>query len=98
VEINCTNPAKIFGFYPRKGTISVGADADIVVWDPKKKEIVSAATQHMNTDYNLFEGYKIKGAPTAVFVRGTQLVDGEQWVGRNGYGQFIKRSPHAPVL
>lgn len=98
VEVNSTNPAKIFGMYPRKGTISVGADADIVIWDPKKKETLSAATQHMNTDYNLFEGTKIKGAPSAVFVRGQQVVDDDKWLGHVGYGKFIKRSPYSPVL
>jgi dihydropyrimidinase len=98
VEINCTNPAKIFGLYPRKGTISIGADADIVVWDPSHEETISAKTHHMNTDYNIFEGYKVKGGASAVFVRGTQVVDGSKWVGRNGHGQFLKRSPNAPVI
>ncbi|MBX3066175.1 MAG: dihydropyrimidinase [Anaerolineae bacterium] len=98
VELNCTNPAKIFGMYPKKGTISVGADADIAIWDPKKRETVSAATQHMNTDYNIFEGYKLKGLPVAVWLRGQQIVDGEKYLGHNGYGKYQKRSPHAAVL
>jgi len=98
VELVSTNPAKIFGLYPRKGTIAVGSDADIVIWDPKKRETVSAATHHMNVDYNIFEGRKIKGGPTAVFLRGQQIVDGEAWLGHNGQGQFLKRNPHAPVL
>lgn len=98
VELMATNPAKIFGLYPRKGTIAVGSDADIVVWDPKKRETISAATHHMNVDYNLFEGYKVKGGVTAVFLRGTQIVDGDQWLGRNGSGCFLKRNAHSPVL
>jgi dihydropyrimidinase len=68
------------------------------VWNPEQQATISAATHHMNTDYNIFEGYKVKGGPAAVFVRGTQVVDGDKWVGRNGYGQFVKRSPHAPVI
>jgi len=98
VELTATNPAKIFGMYPRKGTISVGADADIVLWDPKARHTISAKTHHMNTDYNIFEGYKVKGKPTQVWVRGHQVVDGDQWLGQQGQGKFIKREAHAPVL
>jgi dihydropyrimidinase len=98
VELMSTNPAKIFGLYPRKGTIAVGSDADIVVWDPKKRETVSAKTHHMNVDYNLFEGRKIKGGVDKVFLRGSQIVDGEQWTGHPGQGQFLKRNAHAAVL
>ncbi len=98
VELTATNPAKIFGMYPRKGTISVGADADIVLWDPKARHTISAKTHHMNTDYNIFEGYKVKGKPTQVFVRGHQVVDGDTWLGSQGQGKFIKREAHAPVL
>jgi dihydropyrimidinase len=98
VELNCTNPAKIFGMYPRKGTISVGADADIVVWDPKAKKTLSAKTQHMRCDYNLFEGMKITGMPVMVYQRGNKLVDGDEWHGHNGGGQYIARKTHAPVI
>ncbi len=98
VELMSTNPAKIFGLYPRKGTIAVGSDADIVVWDPEKLEKISAQTHHMNVDYNLFEGQTVKGGAAAVFLRGTQIVDGAQWLGHNGGGQFLKRKAHAPVL
>lgn len=98
VELMATNPAKVFGLYPRKGTLAVGSDADIVVWDPEKRETVSARTHHMNVDYNVFEGCAVQGAPSAVFLRGTQIVDGDEWLGRNGQGQYLKRSPHAPVL
>ncbi|HUN07582.1 MAG TPA: dihydropyrimidinase [Aggregatilineales bacterium] len=98
VELNCTNPAKIFGCYPRKGAITVGADADIVVWDPKKSHTISAKTHHMRCDYNLYEGMKVKGVPVMVYQRGVKLVDGEDWLGKNGQGQFVARAPHAPVL
>lgn len=98
VELNCTNPAKIFGMYPQKGTISVGAHADIVVWDPNKTHTISASTHHMRVDYNLYEGMTVKGKPTKVYQRGKKLVDGEAWHGTNGGGQFVHRKPHAPVL
>jgi dihydropyrimidinase len=98
VELNCTNPAKIFGMYPKKGAIIVGADADIVVWDPDKSKTLSAATQHMRCDYNLFEGLQVKGMPTQVYLRGTKLVDGDEWHGTNGGGQFVARKAYAPVL
>ncbi|MHB8624677.1 MAG: dihydropyrimidinase [Aggregatilineales bacterium] len=98
VELMATNPAKIFGLYPRKGTLAVGSDADIVIWDPEKRETVSARTHHMNVDYNCFEGCAVQGAPSAVFLRGTQIVDGDEWLGRNGQGQYLKRNAHAPVL
>jgi dihydropyrimidinase len=98
VELNCTNPARIFGMYPRKGTLAVGADADIVVWNPRQEHVISAATHHMRCDYNIYEGMKVVGKPEHVFLRGRQLVRGEEWLGTNGGGQFIARSPHAPVL
>jgi len=98
VELHCTNPARIFGMAPRKGTIAVGADADVVVWDPNKKKILSAATHHMRCDYNLFEGLEVTGAPELVYQRGNKLVDGDSWLGNNGDGQFIARKAHAPVL
>lgn len=98
VELHCTNPAKIFGMYPKKGTIAVGSDADILVWDPEKKHTISAKTHHMRVDYNLYEGMSIKGMPVKVYQRGKKLVDGDQWFGKNGGGQFVPRSPNAPVL
>jgi dihydropyrimidinase len=98
VELNCTNPAKIFGMYPKKGAITIGADADIIVWDPKKTKTLSAKTHHMRTDYNLFEGMKVRGAPVQVYLRGRKLVDGDDWFGTNGGGQFVARKPHAPVI
>jgi len=98
VELNCTNPAKIFGMYPRKGTIEVGSDADILVWDSEKTHTISAETHHMHVDYNLYEGMEVTGVPVQVYLRGSKIVDGDEWLGSNGQGQFIPRKPNAPVL
>ncbi len=98
VELNSTNPARIFGMYPKKGAIMVGADADILVWDPNKEHTISASTHHMKVDYNLFEGTTVRGVPVMVFLRGKKLVDGSEWYGTNGSGQYIARKPHAPVI
>jgi dihydropyrimidinase len=98
VELNATNPAKIFGMYPKKGTITVGADADLLVWDPEKSHTIRASTHHMRVDYNLYEGMTVRGKPEKVYQRGKLLVDGDSWHGTNGGGQYIHRKPHAPVL
>jgi dihydropyrimidinase len=98
VELTATNPAKIFGLYPRKGTIAVGSDADLVIWDPNKKVAMSAALSKQRTDYNLYEGWQVTGWPEKVFARGRLLVDGERWHGEPGSGRFLKRSAHSPVI
>jgi dihydropyrimidinase len=98
VELNCTNPAKIFGMYPRKGALTVGADADIVVWDPQKSHTLSAQSHHMRCDYNLFEGMEVRGVPVMVFQRGNLLVDGDAWHGSSGSGHYITRQPGAAVI
>jgi dihydropyrimidinase len=91
VELTATNPAKLFGVYPQKGTIAVGADADLVIWDPKAKHTVSAKTSHMNVDYNLYEGMTVTGKPSKVFLRGKLVVDGKKWLGGKGEGKFLTR-------
>ena len=91
VAYNCTNPAKIFGLYPRKGTLTPGADADIVIWDPEKKVKYGVAQSHQRTDYNLYEGWELVGYPEKVFLRGKLIVDGDQWLGKSGAGKFLKR-------
>src|SRR5881398_2128577 len=92
VELLCTNPAKLFGLYPRKGTIAVGSDADIVVFDPQKRVTISAANQHSKTDYNLYEGTEVTGSPEVVLLRGQVLVEGDELVARPGVGQFVARA------
>ncbi len=92
VELMCTNPAKIFGLYPRKGALVPGADADIVIWDPEKKVKYGVAHSHHRTDYNLYEGWELVGYPEKVFLRGKLIVDGEKWLGKAGDGKFLKRA------
>ncbi len=98
VELCCTNPAKAFGMYPRKGTVTVGSDADLAIWDPTAKKTMGQKTSQQRTDYNLYEGWEVTGWPTKVYVRGNLLVDGDTWNGEPGGGQWIKRSTHAPVV
>jgi dihydropyrimidinase len=95
VEITSTAPAKIFGLYPKKGTIAVGADADVLVWDGEKKHVLSDKTLHMRVDYSPFEGREVTGAPTHVLSRGKVVVQHGSYVGRKGDGQFVKRSTFA---
>lgn len=92
VAYNCTNPAKIFGLYPRKGALVPGADADIAIWDPEKKLKYGVAHSHQRTDYNLYEGWELTGYPEKVFLRGKLIVDGTEWKGRRGDGKFLKRT------
>ncbi|HEY5269728.1 MAG TPA: dihydropyrimidinase [Anaerolineales bacterium] len=91
VALTSTNPAKIFGLYPRKGALLAGSDADIVIWDPQKKITYGVAHSHQRTDYNLYEGWELSGYPEKVFLRGQLIVDGEKWKGRRGKGIFLKR-------
>ncbi|MBI5823663.1 MAG: dihydropyrimidinase [Chloroflexi bacterium] len=92
VAYTSTNPAKIFGLYPRKGALLEGSDADITIWDPEKKVNYGLAHSHQRTDYNLYEGWELTGYPEKVFLRGKLIVDGERWLGKSGDGQFLKRS------
>ncbi|MDR7418568.1 MAG: dihydropyrimidinase [Armatimonadota bacterium] len=92
VEIGATNPARLFGLYPRKGTITVGADADLALWDLGTARTISAHTHHMRVDYSLFEGMTMRGAPVAVWSRGEQIVDGAQFVGARGRGRYLPRA------
>jgi dihydropyrimidinase len=92
VELLCTNPAKLFGLYPRKGTLAVGSDADVVVFDPEKHVTISASTHHSRSDYNLYEGTEVQGSPETVLLRGNVIVDGDELLAKPGSGQFIKRA------
>lgn len=98
VALTATNPAKIFGLYPRKGTIAVGSDADLVIWDPQATKTVSWRTHHTRTDYNMYEGMELVGLPEKVFVRGQMLVDGEKWHGKRGSGRYLHRQARAPIV
>ena len=93
VEITSTAPARLFGMYPRKGTISVGADADIVVYDPNRKRTISAKSHHMDVDYSCYEGRTVQGASDVVMSRGSVVVRHGEFTGRKGAGTFLKRAP-----
>lgn len=95
VELVSTTPAKMFGLYPRKGTIAIGSDADLVIWDPNKELTISAHTHHMRVDYSMFEGFKVKGDAETVLSRGEVIVDNGKWSGKAGRGEFIKRNTYA---
>src|ERR1700677_126240 len=88
-----TQAAKLFDLYPRKGAIQPGADTDLVIYDPKYRGKISAKTQHVNSDYNAFEGWKIEGRPSVVTVRGQVTVRDGKFVGTIGRGKFLKRKP-----
>ncbi len=91
VELTSTNPAKIFGIYPKKGSLMPGSDADIAIWDPEKEITYGVDYAHHRTDYNLFEGWKLQGTVEKVFLRGKMIVDGDKWYGKKGGGNFLRR-------
>ena len=92
VELTSTSAAKLFGLFPRKGTIAVGSDADIVIFDPNEEMTISAASHHMNVDYSAYEGMKVKGVTKTVLSRGRVVIEDGEYVGKAGDGQFLKRS------
>jgi dihydropyrimidinase len=99
VELTSTRAAKLFGLFPKKGTIAVGADADIVIFDPNVERVISAETHHLAVDYNAFEGMKVTGEPVSVMVRGEFVVRDKQLVAKPGTGQFLKRAKYnTPVI
>ncbi|HTW45429.1 MAG TPA: dihydropyrimidinase [Acidobacteriaceae bacterium] len=91
VEITSTAPARIFGMYPKKGTIAAGSDADIVVWDPKAKHTISAATHNMRVDYSMFEGFAVVGNARQVYSRGELIVENGKYLGKAGRGTYLRR-------
>ncbi len=97
VELVSTTPAKLFGLFPRKGTIAIGSDADLVIFDPKRKHIISAKTHHMRVDYSMFEGIEVTGMPDVVLSRGRVVVEGDKFLGRAGQGEFLRRATYASV-
>ena len=92
VELTSTNPAKIFGMFPRKGCLGVGSDADIVIFDPEEKHTLSAKTHHMNVDYSAYEGWQLQGRTKTVILRGQIAVENNECKLKKGYGRFIKRN------
>src|SRR6476620_1830117 len=93
VELCSTTPAKMFGLFPRKGTIAVGSAADVVIFDPEKSTTLSAKTLHMKVDYNPYEGRTVKGSPALVISSGEVIIDGDRFVGKKGSGRFLRRGP-----
>ena len=91
VELTSTAPAKLFGLFPKKGTIAVGSDADIVLFDPGEQHVISAKNQHSNCDFTLFEGKRVTGKVRQVMLRGELIVDSDQWLGEAGGGRFVSR-------
>ena len=91
VDITSTSPAKIFGLYPQKGSLAIGSDADIVVWDPNAERVITQAGLHHAVDYTLYAGRKVKGLPRDVFLTGRQIVSGGEFIGESGFGRFLKR-------
>lgn len=92
VELVSTNPAKLFGLYPRKGVLQPGSDADIVIWDPEQKYTISAKTHHMRVDYSMYEGMTVRGNAETVISRGEIIVDQSTWFGAAGRGRYLKRN------
>src|SRR2546425_13285181 len=95
VQLVATAPAKLFGLYPQKGTIAVGSDADLIVFDPKREETISAKTHHMRVDYSMFEGIRTKGAPKLTMSRGRIIIENGKFTGRPGGGSFLRRKTYA---
>jgi dihydropyrimidinase len=98
VALTSTNPAKIFGIYPKKGELAVGSDADIVLWDPGRQLTYGVFYAHHRTDYNLWEGAELTGFPQKVFLRGCLIVDGDRWLGKAGMGRYLPRAANAFVI
>src|SRR5712672_1792918 len=97
VELVSTTPAKLFGLFPRKGTIAVGSDADLVIFDPTYRGVISARTQHINNDYSGFEGFTVEGRPAVVTVRGKIQVRDGSFVGERRRGQLLRRETYSRV-
>ena len=97
VQLVATAPAKLFGLYPQKGTIAVGSDADLIVFDPNREETISAKTHHMRVDYSMFEGIRTKGAPKLTMSRGRVIIENGKFTGRPGAGSFLRRKTYAAV-
>jgi dihydropyrimidinase len=98
VDLLATQPAKLFGLYPRKGTVAVGSDADLVIFDPERRETISAASHHSRCDYSMYEGTEVAGAPELVLLRGNVLVEDGELVASPGVGRFVPRARFSEQL
>ena len=98
VEVACTNPAKIFGMFPRKGTIGIGSDADLVIFDPNEKHILSSKHHHMNVDYSAYEGWEVTGKVKTVLLRGEVAIDDSKCLLKKGYGKFVRRNRVSSIV
>jgi len=98
VALTSTNPARIFGLYPRKGALLPGSDADLVIWEPEQRLTYGVAVAQHRTDYNLYENWEVVGFPEKVYLRGQLIVDGSRWLGRAGMGKYLSRSTHNPFI
>jgi len=92
VEITSTAPARIFGMYPKKGTIAAGSDADLVLWDPRAEHVISAKTHAMRVDYSMFEGFRVRGNARQVYSRGELVVENGKYVSEIGRGRYLRRA------
>jgi dihydropyrimidinase len=97
VQLVSTAPAKLFGLYPRKGTVAVGSDADLVIFDADEEQVISVKTHHMRVDYSMFEGIRVKGIPKIVLSRGRTIIENGKFIGKPGAGEFIRRQNPAKV-
>ncbi|MNY53407.1 D-hydantoinase/dihydropyrimidinase [compost metagenome] len=97
VAVTSTNIAKILNVYPKKGAVLVGADADLVVWDPKRTKTISAKSQQSAIDYNVFEGKEVKGLPRYTLTRGVVAIEESTIKTREGHGEFVRRDPFPAV-
>ena len=97
VAVTSTNSAKLFGLYPRKGTINVGSDADMVVWDDEETRVIDGASMHSRSDYSPYDGFEVTGWPKFTISRGEVVVEGNEVVGQAGRGRLIRRGPHRAI-
>ncbi len=98
VEVACTNPAKIFGMFPKKGTIGIDSDADLVIFDPHQKHSISAFSHHMNVDYSAYEGWEVTGKVKTVVLRGKVAIENNECKLEKGSGRFIKRNKVSGII
>ncbi|MFC7543218.1 amidohydrolase family protein [Siccirubricoccus deserti] len=97
VSITATHAAKLFGLHPRKGSIAIGSDADIAIWDPAKRVTITAATVQDANDHTPYEGFEVTGWPETTLVRGVPVVEAGRVVGAPGHGQFLPRGPYGMI-